>query len=260
MKTSLRISTLFCLQLATIAQPVQTQSLQGHVPAAVAHLTPVGRLEAARELKLAIGLPLRNKEGLTTRLQRICDPTSPDYHHYLTPAQFAETFGPTEEDYRAVTVFATANGLKVTATHPNRALLDVMGSVSNIEKAFHVTMRTYSHPREKRVFYAPDVEPSLDLATPVLHISGLDVRIVSFRLTIPDRPGILGQIATRLGLLGANILSVDHHRLFLDVPAKGAKLDVTIETRDATHADDIFQALAAAGYQPVRMLSGAALE
>jgi threonine dehydratase len=86
------------------------------------------------------------------------------------------------------------------------------------------------------------------------------VRIVSFRLTIPDRPGILGQIATRLGLLGANILSVDHHRLFLDVPAKGAKLDVTIETRDAAHADDIFQALAAAGYQPVRMPSGAALE
>jgi threonine dehydratase len=86
------------------------------------------------------------------------------------------------------------------------------------------------------------------------------VRIVSFRLTIPDRPGILGQIATRLGLLGANILSVDHHRLFLDVPAKGAKLDVTIETRDAAHADDIFKALAAAGYQPVRMPSGAALE
>src|ERR1700737_3964554 len=47
-------------------------------------------------------------------------------------------------------------------------------------------------------------------------------RIVSFRLTIPDRPGVLGQIATRLGELGANILAVDHRRLFLDIPAKGA--------------------------------------
>ena len=61
-------------------------------------------------------------------------------------------------------------------------------------------------------------------------------RIVSFRLTIPDRPGVLGVIATRLGELGANILEVDHRRLFLDVPAKGAKLDVTVETRDAAHA------------------------
>jgi threonine dehydratase len=76
-------------------------------------------------------------------------------------------------------------------------------------------------------------------------------RIVSFRLTIPDRPGVLGQIATRLGQLGANILEVEHRRLFLDVPAKGAKLDVTVETRDRVHAEEIFQALNAEGYQPV---------
>ena len=85
-------------------------------------------------------------------------------------------------------------------------------------------------------------------------------RIVSFRLTIPDRPGILGQIAGKLGELGANILSVDHHRLFLDVPAKGAKLDVTVETRDGAHAEEILRALTADGYQPVRMEGGAALE
>ena len=76
-------------------------------------------------------------------------------------------------------------------------------------------------------------------------------RIVSLRLTIPDRPGVLGQIATRLGQLGANILEVEHRRLFLDVPAKGAKLDVTVETRDRAHAEEIFQALKAEGYQPV---------
>src|ERR1700719_2507259 len=85
-------------------------------------------------------------------------------------------------------------------------------------------------------------------------------RIVSFRLTIPDRPGILGQIASRLGGLGANILAVNHHRLFLDVPAKGAKLDVTMETRDATHADEIFRALTDDGYRPMRLASGAVLE
>ena len=87
-----------------------------------------------------------------------------------------------------------------------------------------------------------------------------ETRIVSFRLTIPDRPGILGQIASRLGEFGANILAVDHHRLFLDVPAKGAKLDVTMETRDAAHADQIFRALADDGYEPVRMESGAVLQ
>ena len=85
-------------------------------------------------------------------------------------------------------------------------------------------------------------------------------RIVSFRLTIPDRPGILGHIASRLGELGANILDVEHHRLFLDVPAKGAKLDVTMETRDSAHAGQIFNALKADGYRPARVSGGVAVE
>ena len=78
-------------------------------------------------------------------------------------------------------------------------------------------------------------------------------RIVSFRLTIADRPGVLGPIATLLGQLGANILEIGHRRLFLDVPAKGARLDVTVEARDRLHAEEIFAALAAGGYQPVRI-------
>jgi threonine dehydratase len=85
-------------------------------------------------------------------------------------------------------------------------------------------------------------------------------RVVAFRLTIPDRPGVLGLIATKLGKLGANILEVDHKRLFLDVPAKGARLDVTLETRDRAHADEIFAALAADGYLPRRIDPGDAME
>ena len=87
-----------------------------------------------------------------------------------------------------------------------------------------------------------------------------DDRIVSFRLTIADRPGLLGQIATMLGELGANILEVDHRRLFLDVPAKGARLDVTVETRDAAHAEEILTAFKAEGFAPVRIATGDAMD
>jgi threonine dehydratase len=104
-----------------------------------------------------------------------------------------------------------------------------------------------------------NIDPRILASIMVRELERAD-RIVSFRLTIPDRPGILGPIATKLGECGANILSVDHHRLFLDVPAKGAKVDVTVETRDAVHAEEIFRALAAAGYQPARMPSGTARE
>jgi threonine dehydratase len=87
-----------------------------------------------------------------------------------------------------------------------------------------------------------------------------DERMVSFRLTIPDRPGVLGHIATRLGELGANILEVDHHRLFLDVPAKGARLDVTVETRDRAHVQEILAVLEAEGLQPQRIEAAVAME
>jgi len=85
-------------------------------------------------------------------------------------------------------------------------------------------------------------------------------RIVSFRLTIADRPGVLGPIASLLGALGANILEVEHRRLFLDVPAKGTKLDVTVEARDRDHANEIMSALMRGGYQPVRLAAGSAID
>jgi threonine dehydratase len=85
-------------------------------------------------------------------------------------------------------------------------------------------------------------------------------RIVSFRLTIADRPGVLGPIATLLGQLGANILEIGHRRLFLDVPAKGARLDVTVEARDPQHAEEILTALDAGGYQPVRIETATTME
>jgi threonine dehydratase len=104
-----------------------------------------------------------------------------------------------------------------------------------------------------------NIDPRI-LASVMVRELERESHIVSFRLTTTDRPGVLGQIATRLGELGANILEVGHRRLFLDVPAKGAKLDVTIETRDAAHAEQIIAALAADNFQPERIETGAAVD
>jgi hypothetical protein len=165
------ISVILC---PMSGQAADVQSVPGHVPAAVARLQPLDRLPAASQLHLAFGLPLRNRPALTNLLQRLYDPASPDYHQYVTPEEFAARFGPSAEDYQALTDFINAHGLKVTATHPNRTLLDVSGAVADVEKLLHVTLRVYPHPKEARTFFAPDTEPSLDLTVPVLHISGLD--------------------------------------------------------------------------------------
>ncbi len=167
-------------QTALVAQPPSaaakrgTQVIPGHVPSIVKQLQPVGSLPASTNLTLAIGLPLRNKESLTNLLQELYNPSSPLYRRYLSADGFAQVFGPSEKDYETLKAFALTNGLTITGTHPNRMLLDVSGSVATIEKTFHINLRLYAHPSEARNFFAPDTEPSVDLAVPILGISGLD--------------------------------------------------------------------------------------
>ena len=174
------VRTLFVLACAVSLLPVMTagaeerQMLHGHVPSAVRHLQPRGRLSGTDRLNLVFALPLRNRDALDRLLRDLYDPASPSYQRYLTPSQFAEQFGPTPQDYAAVAAYAKANGLKVTGTHPNRTLLDVSGTVADIERAFRVQMHVYQHPTEGRTFYAPDAEPSLDLSVPILTVGGLD--------------------------------------------------------------------------------------
>jgi subtilase family serine protease len=111
-------------------------TLSGHVPAAVSQLTAEGSLPGTNRLSLAIGLPLRNTEALSNLLQQVYDPSSTNYHKYLTPDQFTARFGPTAQDYQSVIDFATRNGLVVSGTYSNRMLVDVTGKSVGHSKCF----------------------------------------------------------------------------------------------------------------------------
>jgi hypothetical protein len=154
-------------------EAAEMQAFPRHVPEALAGLQPLGHLPSTNQLHLAIGLPLRNRDALTNFLHRLYNPASPDYHQYLTPDQFTEMFGPTRQDYQEVIQFALSNNLVVTGTHDSRRIVDVTGNLSDIEKAFHVTLQIYQHPTEPRQFYAPNVNPSVDAGLPIADISGL---------------------------------------------------------------------------------------
>jgi subtilase family serine protease len=138
------------------------------------NLKSSGRLSASTRLNLVIGLPWRNREALTNLLEELYDPASPQFHHFLTPQQFAEQFGPATNDYETLAAFTEAHGLTVTHRHPNRMLLDVSGPATAVEQLLHVHLLTYHHPTEARDFFAPDVQPSLDAPVQVLDINGLD--------------------------------------------------------------------------------------
>ena len=151
-------------------------SLPGHVPVAVSHalVQSSGAVDTEKTMRISISLPLRNQAGLSNLIQQVSDPNSPNYGHYLTPAQFTDLFGPTEADYQKVVAFAQANNLEITQKHSNRVILSLRGKAADIQKAFHVTLRTYQHPTEIRTFFAPNTDPTVDSSLPILDVSGLD--------------------------------------------------------------------------------------
>src|SRR5712672_3631587 len=75
-----------------------------------------------------------------------------------------------------------------------------------------------------------------------------DGRIVWLRLMIGDLPGQLARVAGLIGKAGGNIVEVQHQRLFGSVVAKGAELDVTVETRGREHARELVAALEGDGF------------
>jgi threonine dehydratase len=70
-----------------------------------------------------------------------------------------------------------------------------------------------------------------------------DGRLLRLHLQIPDRPGVLADIAGKIGGSGGNIIEVSHQRLFAASSVQAAELEVMVEARDKLHADAIVEAL-----------------
>jgi threonine dehydratase len=70
-----------------------------------------------------------------------------------------------------------------------------------------------------------------------------DGRLLRLHLQIPDRPGVLADIAGKIGDQGGNIIEVSHQRLFASSSVQAAELEVMVEARDKLHADAIVEAL-----------------
>lgn len=180
MKTSVLAHFYIFASLAFFPVSGQTQQslqvLHSHVRPEVSNgqAALAGPLPQTQRMNLSILLPLHNQSELTSLLNRLYDPSSPDYRQFLSVDQFTQQFGPTAEEYQAVVDFAQANGFTVTGRPANRLLVPISGSVAQVEKAFNVRMNNYQHPTENRTFYSPDREPSLNLSVPVAHIAGLN--------------------------------------------------------------------------------------
>jgi subtilase family serine protease len=110
---------------APAAVPVPAVSLGAAEPSAVAHFN--------------VYLPLTHTAALEQLLQEQTDSASSNYHHWLSPAQFKQQFGPNAADVARTKALLQAQGL--TIVRENTQNLEVEGPVSNVERMFNTRLQ-----------------------------------------------------------------------------------------------------------------------
>ena len=165
---------LLCVIFSWPASAVERKQFPGHLLPAKARQNLEGDLADTNQLHLSFSLPLRSEPSLDEFIRELSDPASKNFRKFITPQEFANRFGPSQADYDTLLTFVRTNGFQVTGTHPNRVLVDVVGSVATVNRVFGIKMRRYRHPRENRDFFAPDTTPAITAPVTLLEVSGLD--------------------------------------------------------------------------------------
>ena len=152
------------------------QPLPGQQSVVPPGATLVGPAPSGTTLPLVVALHPRDPAALATEVQAVSDPRSPEYRHFLTPAQFAQQFGAMQSTIAQVTSALRSEGLTVGTPSSTGLSLPVSGTVAQIQSAFSTTISRYrlasgksgydnkSAP-EVPVSVAPQIEGILGLNT-----------------------------------------------------------------------------------------------
>ena len=78
-------------------------------------------------------------------------------------------------------------------------------------------------------------------------------RLVRFRTNVTDRPGALAELLQGIARCGGNVVRIQHDRVFKHAGFWEAQVDVTLETRNEEHIEELERALTGEGYQVERL-------
>jgi uncharacterized protein (TIGR03437 family) len=225
---------LTCLPVALAAPPVrvlvrvddnQRVFLNGHVhPKALPQYDqgPVSPSLELSHLTLRFKLSATQQADLDQLLQDQQNPSSPSYHHWLSPEEYGAHFGVNDADLAQATTWLQSHGLTVTGTARARNYVTFDGSASNVESAFRTELHQYLVDGEQH--FANASEPSIPAALePVIHgIRGLN----DFRL----KPGVTmrEQLPHDTSATGHHYIAPDDFALIYDLkPLYAAGYDGT---------------------------------
>ena len=139
--------------------------MSGHVNPRAKAANDIGPMDASETLP-PITLIFRQTPEQQADLDRLLmaqqDPTSPDYHRWLSPEQYADRFGASPDDIAKITAWLEQHNLHVTAVGRSRTSLAFTGAVGDVEQTLQVSFHRYAV--DGRNHFANTGEPSLPVA------------------------------------------------------------------------------------------------
>ncbi|HEY4126710.1 MAG TPA: S53 family peptidase [Gammaproteobacteria bacterium] len=147
--------------------------VHGNVPAMVSGAKMTGHHNPRSSLTVSIALPPANQAQLTQFLHDLGDRSSPNYHKYLKPGQFAQLYGP-KDQAAAVKAYLVQHGIpaKGITTSPNYTRLHFTATTAVIESLFGVAVNDYSY--QGTTFYSNTSDPLVPASLGVKAIFGLE--------------------------------------------------------------------------------------
>ena len=170
-------------RLPHIIDSAQVQPLANHHPQWAVAANDAGAVPAElpiSNITLALARSSQQEQALEQLLRDQQDPTSPDYHHWLTPDEIGERFGLSDNDIAVITSWLQSHGLQVSWVSPSHLFVGFTGTAANVGRAFETEIHYYNVNGKKLVSVSSDPTIPAALAPAIRSVRGL--------FTIEDRP------------------------------------------------------------------------
>ena len=202
---------LLCAALAAMTGSAQAITLPGSTQLTKPRVAPDPRIvdlgvAASSDVKtLSLSLAVRNGDQLDAFIASLADPASPNFRKFITPQQFAATYGQTPESVAAVVSFLKSKGFTINKVFTNNLQITATGTNAQITAAFGASVHNYSLLGQR--YQGPASTPVIPagLAAIVKSVNGISTRSVFARRStaIPRTGALAGDVSTKVsGAIG----------------------------------------------------------
>jgi subtilase family serine protease len=156
--------------------PSQTVAVKGNVHGLARPNSDLGRADASKMMHgvtLVFHPSTAQQQDLDNLLAEQQDRSSPNFHKWLTPAQFANRFGMTRADIQGVKAWLQSHGFAVTSVANSRNEISFDGTVSQVEVTFRTEIHNYLVNDEIHIANATDPSVPAAFADSILAIGHL---------------------------------------------------------------------------------------